>query len=404
MKESSIRWKQADLLVSDAESVAKETYGAFGPHAQLVAREAATRVNLQQYGFNDAGPMQVVTFGGIFLEGKYTLLDLTKKFVGEAAQTNTEIQKLNTQQVKSDLLYSALVVYVNCQRLSARRGVYEKSLERDKTIVEMAQSKVKAGFGLQTDLMRAQGLLGMDNLKLIEATLDLEKCRNDLAGIIGVTSIKDDLEPLTYSPFSVASDDPFTKTGVDDRSDVKASRLTVIAAKSISSAAKSVIVPTIEVFGEAGIGGSNAFRSGTTGPLGIVGIQLKLPLYDSGILSAKSQLMLNSVQKAELQAKQTRIDAESQISASLARLKSTKTAADLAQEQVNLVQKELSILSNRYSTGLASGVELYTAQTNLSASLLNEIEVAFANEVAKLSYFRAISEIDSYVNEAKVSP
>ncbi len=397
LKREGIRWRQTEFIAEDAEQTHIQAQAGLMPHLDVVGREVATRTNLQKYGFEDPGPMQIVTFGGIFLEGEYALLDRKSMFREQAAKTNVDLQKQNQIQYQGDLTFAMLLTYLNCQRLTERVNVYDKSIERNIQIESMAKSRLSAGVGIQTDLMRARGIVGLDNLKRIDAQAELSKCRKDLANALGLPFIKDELEPLQYESFFIDTADPFMKTGIEDRPDIKATILSIEAAKQLKQQSQAETFPVIQLLGEVGFGGSNIVAGAGTTALGAIGIQIKFPFSEGKYFQSKVKQASINVSRAELQAKQIRIEAEGQIQSAIEKLKTTKTAGDLAEEQVHLAKEELKIIQSRFRSGASNGPDLATAQNNLSNVLLNQIEVIFANEAAKINYYRSISEIESYI-------
>lgn len=399
LRRQGIRWKQTELLSKDAEMTLAMAKSALSPHLEIGARELASRADLTKYGFADPGPLKIVTFGNVFIEGEVSLFNKPISFREEAARTNIELQKENTQQYQNDLSMAMLLTYVNCQRLTERVKVFQKNLERDRQIQDMAASKVKAGVGLETDLLRAKGIVGFDHLRKIDATGDLVKCRKDLANILGLPDLKGDIEPLKFDPLLIDRSDPFMKTGIDDRPDVRASLLTAQAAKSLKQAARAESWPTIQLLGEVGYGGSNVVFSSGGSVLGAVGLQIKMPLWSGGYFSAKEEQAKVNLTKAELQAAQVRIEAEGQIQAAVDKLNITKDAVELAEEQAHLAQEELKITQHRFKSGASSGPDLATSQNNLSNVLLNQIDVISGYETTKINYYRTISEIDTYIQK-----
>ena len=397
LRRQGVRWKQTELINQDAELTHSMAQAALSPHLEISGREVATRADLTKYGFADPGPLKLVSFGGVFVEGEMNLFNKKNVYQEEAARTNIELQKQITFQYQTDLSFLMFSTYVNCQRLAERVKVYKKNIDRDKQIEEMALSKVRAGVGLETDLMRAKGIVGLDHLKKIDASGDLVKCRKDLANILGLSDLNEDLEPLNFATLNINTKDPFMKTGIDDRPDVKASLLTVQAARSLQKSAHAESWPTIQLLGEVGYGGSNIALSSGGNVLGIIGLQIKMPFLDGGYFEAKGNQGKVNLMKAELQATQARIEAEGQIQAAIEKLTTTKDAAELATEQIQLAQEELKITQHRFKSGASSGPELAASQSNLSTGLLNQIDVIAANELAKINYYRTISEIQRYV-------
>ncbi len=401
LKARGIRWHQTELLPADADSLRTQAESALKPHMAFVGEELLTRVDLHQLGFPESGPLGLVTYGSAVAEVQYALLDLKSKARIETAKVNQTLSVENMKQYQSDLTYGMLLAFLNSQRLAERLKVIDSNIQRNSEILKMAEAKQRSGAGIPTDVLRAKGLVSLENMKRLDTMTNFKKSLRDLGTLLGLSSIDENLEPLSLKVIGIDAKDHFAKTGVDERPDVRAAELTVQAARHMKSESEYELDPRVEFLGDVGVGGVSLLQGQGSNLVGILGIQVKFPIFDGYYYTAKMQQAEIQVTKAELQAQHTRLDSESQIYNALDQLETSRLAADLASEQVQLATEELNVARRRFTTGVTSGMDLASSQANLSSALNNYIDIVFGYEVSKVSYFRSIGEFDSYFDLEK---
>ena len=396
LKSHGIRWKQTELLPADAASLKTQAAAALMPHMGLVVSEAVSRVNLRQFGFSDPGPLGIIEYGAMVAEFEVPLLDPKSRSRLEAATMNENLSQENMRQYQSDLTYGMLLSFLNSQRLAEKIKVIDRNIQRNNEILKMAEAKRRSGTGIPIDVLRAKGLVALENLKKLDTETNYKKSIRDLATLLGLPTIDDTLEILQLKEIGIDAKDKFAKTGVDERPDVKAAALTSLTAKELRNEAESEADPKLTLLGDAGVGGVNLLGEQGSSFIGSIGLQLRFPIFDGHYFSAKVQEAQVNITKAQLQAEHIRLDAESQIYDALDQLETSRKAADLASQQVELATEELSVASKRFTTGASSGVDLASSQANLSSALNSYIDIVFGYEASKVNYFRNIGEFDTY--------
>jgi outer membrane protein len=401
MQSNGVRWQQTHLVVEDAKNLSVLADAALKPHAQIVGKELMSKADLSRFGIQSSGPDNIITYGAVVVEFDVPLLDKKSYSRSEAASAAIGISEEQSAQYQSDLKAGMVLTYLSAQRFAEKIRVLKANIDRDGEIVKMAQAKVHSGTGIELDLLRAKGYVAFEQMKLLDAETSYKKSVQDLATLLGQPAVSDELELLTLRSISIDADDPFAKTGIDDRADVKMSLQTVQAARLVQKQAQNEWFPTVSAFGEAGVGASSVFANSGPNAVGVIGLQIKAPLFDGGYLTGKEHQAQTDISKAELQARHVRLEADGQIKEALEQLKTSKAAAILAVEQVDLATKELEIAERRFETGAASGPDLATSQASLSNAKINQIDIIAGYEASKLSYFKSIGDLDGYFESEK---
>jgi len=396
LKSSGLRWQQTQLLPTEAESLRTQAEAALKPHLGFSASELLTRVDLHQFGIDDSGPLNLVTYGAAVAEFSMPLIDFRSSARVETAKMNETLSRENMRQYQSELTYGMLLSFLNSQRLAEKLKVIDSNIQRNGEILRMAQARARSGAGIPTDVLRAKGLVSLENMKRLDTETNYKKSVRDLATLLGMNTIEGGLEPLTLHEIDIDAKDKFAKTGVDERADVKASELTVQAARQLKNEAEFELDPKVEIMGDLGVGGVSLIQAQGSNLVGTIGIQIKFPVYDGHYYTGKVQQAQVQISKAQLQAQHLKLDAEAQIYSALDQLETSKMAANLAAEQVDLATEELSVARKRFTNGATSGVDLASSQANLSSALNNYIDIVFSYEASKVNYFKSIGEFETY--------
>lgn len=398
-----IRWHQTELLPLDAESLRMQAEAALLPHMGFAAREIVGRFNLREFGIADQGPMDLITFGAAVAEFEMPVIDLKSRARVDAAKMNETLSRESMRQYQSDLTFGMLLAFLNSQRLAEKLEVIDSNIERNNEILKMAEAKVRSGTGISIDVMRARGLVSLESMHKLETQTNYRKSLRDLATILGLSSIDQGLEPLKLKEIDIDAKDKFAKTGVDDRPDVKAAELTVLAAKELKNESESEFDPKVSIYGDVGVGGISLLQGEGANLIGTLAVQVRFPLFDGHFYSAKVQQAQVNVSKAVMQAEHTRLEADAQIYSALDQLETSRAAAKLAEDQVKLATEELNIARRRFTSGSSSGIDLASSQANLSTALNSYIDIVFAYETSKVNYFKSIGEFDTYFSLEKKS-
>lgn len=403
LKESAFKWKQAEGIKDEAQALKQQAEAALKPHSALIARDMAMKSNFLKYGIDtNSASSDIVNFAVLGAEFDYGLFDEKSHKRLNAAEANVKAQDANSKNYQTELSFYTLLAYLNAQKFSKKIEVQKEIQKINQEILQMANSKLSSGAGIPLDVMRAKGLVSLGQLKEVDAQSNFDKARNDLASLLGRDNNHFLVEALNYSPIS---EDVIKKTKsegeIEKRFDIQAAVATSEAAKKLVEEAHSEYKPRISIFGDAGVGtSSSASTTSSTAPVGTVGIQLIMPIYSGGYFDAKIQESSVKSQRAELQAKQLKIEASSGIENAKTQLITAQKAYELSLTQIEISSEELKLAKKRFQTGAVGGFETASAQNNYSAALESNIDAMFAHEAAKLNYLKQIGKILEF-NEFK---
>ncbi len=391
MKKNSPRWQQTILLSAEATAQTSMAESANGPHVLLTSREVVAKINQLQYGFENQGTLNYISFGNTGFAVAYSLYDAASNSRIDLAKKNQEMTDAQKEQYQSDLTFLMLAQYLQIARLNQKITNIDLNIQRDEEIVKAADMKVKVGAGVRLDQLRAKNLLEYDRIKKIDLQNQLEKAKMELAQTIGLNQFNFDVEGLKFSEFQNSN-----KIDIANRKDVKAAQKTIELALENKNMHVNENKPKITFFGETGLSGAHVI-GGSSALTGSLGIQLSMSIFDSGLSKARVSDAEIKIKKAELQKNSVESEAESQIQMGLLQLKNADKAYELSQKQLSAAEEEMSMAQKRFQAGSSSGLEIANAQSSLANARDLYTDALFGFELAKLNYFKSLGKVDDYL-------
>ncbi len=402
LKTNSFKWHQTEMLTQESAGLKKQAEGADSFHLGFVSREYLARINQVQFGFTETGPLGFISLGETAFQFTMPIIDKVSLARLQAAIENEKMSAATQKQYQSDLTYYMLLTYLNTQRLKRKTLVVDSYLTRDLQILNIAKTRVRVGQGLRVDLLRAQGLYEKDGLKRMDANSSYLKSKQDLATIISKANIEGDLEPLEIHTFISPQSAESLLKHLDLRPDVRAARQMVLVTGNLQSEAEKQTHLKLELMGQVGVFGTTIYGGQNSAVTGTIGVQLAFPILDGGYFSGKVQEVAAKHMTASLQVNQVELEASSQIKTACTQLTDARTVLDASKTYSHVVEEEFRLISNRYSSGATSGLELSNAHVNISSAQESETDAIFTYEVAKVNYYKSIGSFDEYFIQEKV--
>jgi outer membrane protein TolC len=243
-----------------------------------------------------------------------------------------------------------------------------------------AQTRVKAGLAVDSDVLAAQVNLSEREQETIAAQGDVDNAWAGLEAAMGVTGIlRQTLAPIpprNYPSSPLVQDiDQALKT----RPDLKALRQQGAAQRAQVSAARTDFLPQIDAYGNwetdrdtfAGNGGNNW----------VAGVQLKLDILPLG---KRARLLAEKAKQQQIEARQ--LAGEQAIRLAVEQAWTAHRTAELqvktARAAMAQAAESLRILRNRYHAGLATMTDLLRAEDAQRRSQNDYWRAVYGNTVA----------------------
>lgn len=146
----------------------------------------------------------------------------------------------------------------------------------------------------------------------------------------------------------------------------------------------------VGLFSGTSVFGANGVLTGSTA------LQISIPLFSDGLISARiheEELKLN---QAELQVNQLNLESHAQYEFALSQMSEAKSAVKLSEVGLKIADEELQLAQKKLSAGSGAGLELNNSLVSLASASDVNIEAIFGYELAKLNHFKAIGSFEKY--------
>lgn len=286
------------------------------------------------------------------------------------AELGIDISKLEYTQAEEDLIYKVAKAYIDALENWANTQVYlqteENMFDHEKNISALYDAGSKA----KIDLLRAQVETSNAQQDTAKSHAAYDVSLTNLATLMAINSTSNLTVEHVATPLDLAELDIYLAQAKENRADLKASALKITQGEYALEAAKAGKRPTVSA--EAGVGlGANNTSDWDAKPNASAGVSANWNIFDSGIVKAEINKAETELEQLNLQRQnelnsvhEEVITAYKNLKIALIRIKTTKKAVELAEEE-----REITIEKYRAGEGilldiLDSEIALATAKRN----------------------------------------
>ncbi|QQL50453.1 TolC family protein [Mucilaginibacter ginkgonis] len=330
-----------------------------------------------------------------------------------------EAGKNNTRKVKNDLVLSILTTYLQLLSNQELLKVAKQQLIVSREELRQQEKFFKVKQKTVADLAMAKSVYAGSDLNVINAQNEVERTylllsqlmeRNPAHRFVAVSPSDDELNILNtrYTPADI-----YTRS-LQNFPDVLLSLNRRLATEKAVSVARGKLLPTLSMGGTINTSYSSNLRTSVTtqitglAPIGVVstsGDQVVTPVYQSSVLSFGEQLkqnfnqavgftlvipVLNGLQsrvnlrKAKILNQEARLDEQivktnlnKVINEAVLDLEAANKKYKAAQANFTSAKEAFSAMSDRYTVGLADGVDVLVAVTGRNVAEFNVIQAKY---------------------------
>ncbi len=346
--------------------------------------------NLRAFGISLPGAPDVV---GPFsnydfrISADQNIVDLQSYRNWKAAQRGLEASKLDYQSAR-DLIVSAVAnLYLNAESAAARTEAAQSRVDSSDALYRLARSKHDAGTATGVDVLRSQVQHANDKQALLVARNQYKQALLVLARNLGMNPATplELSETLTYEPMAVPSPESVVPPALVARDDYMALAKEREQLLEQQRASHARYLPKLSVFGNYGaLGRSVGSATGT----GVIQAQLDIDLFNRD-RNGEAQELAGRMQRIDDQIADFRRGIEVEVRQALLNLESASEQVSVAQDGLDLAQRELKLAQDRFQSGVTNNVEVITAQDELARAQENHIVAVSSYVDAKFALARA---------------
>jgi TolC family type I secretion outer membrane protein len=292
------------------------------------------------------------------------------------------------------LIWNVSQGFLNLQLAHENMAIAQSDMDYNRSQAREAEAKLKAGTGSLSDFMNFEIRVNSARASLIQAKQSYREALFGLYALMGET-IPGDVDAIGVEGLNLEREvvlpDMASQitTALENRPDLKRDRLALEQADAEVKKARSGFYPEISLTGAYGSDGSWD-EVGDRDELGAsVGIAMGFNLFAGGSTRSKVSQARSGKREKEKELEKARIDAISDVRASLTKVVSAREQLALQEENVQLVIRTRDLVEKEYRAGQVSLVRLNEAQNTLVAS---QGELA----KARVSLVLALEQLDYY--------
>jgi outer membrane protein len=270
-------------------------------------------------------------------------------------------------------------------------AVAHQEQQTAEALVHDAETRVKAGLAIDSDLLSAQVNRAARQEENIAAEGSVETAWAELeAAMGGAVSPRPELQPIEAKTFPEGALDEDINKALMARPDLKALQQQALALDQAAKAARSDLLPQVSAYGTwetdrqtfAGDGGNNW----------VAGAQLTLDILPLG-----KRAYLEQARAAQQKAAARKRDQEQQIRLAVSRAltghRTSERMVTTARTAMQQAAEGLRILRNRYDAGLATMTDILRAEDAQRQSQNNYWQAAYGNTVAYAALLYATGQL-----------
>ncbi|MEP6574251.1 MAG: TolC family protein [Gemmatimonadota bacterium] len=274
--------------------------------------------------------------------------------------------------------------------------VREASVERAQEQLKISIAKLAAGSATRADSLQSLVTLGTAQLDLIStraATTQAEASLARLIGADGLASAKDD--SAFYHVVGPVDTAALQQEAASRSPQVQSAIASASAARANLASARSAYWPTLSLGGSTNWNGSTS-RGGPVTDLfnqRQVNLTLSWALFNRFNRETNITIREGGLDLAEATSVDTRRQVTSALTGQLALLQAAVAEIDITNTSVSAAEENLRVQRERYRVGVATIVDVLTAQEALTQAEVNVVN-------ARFDYLRAKAQIEALIGRS----
>lgn len=315
------------------------------------------------------------------------------KMQREAALANYFVQKENLWALKTRIIVEVAQAYYNLITLDEQLNVARRNVALSDSTLNMIQLQYNSAQVSSLAVEQAAAQKKTAELLVPLARQNITIQENALSILCG--NYPDSIERV--GSITTAAPEELFSTGVpamllSRRPDVKAAEYAVVSANARTGLAKAAMYPTISITPSIGI---NSFRFSSWfdipgSVIKTVGANLVQPVFQKKSLKTAYEIALLDQQKAATTFRQSVMIAVAEVTDALAKSKYADERQELVNQKTASLAKATADAILLYKSGMATYLEVITAQNNALQNALEAINIKREKLNAVTDLYRAL--------------
>jgi NodT family efflux transporter outer membrane factor (OMF) lipoprotein len=382
----------AQSNLRQSQDILRSGYGVFYP--AVAAGAAATREKLSSVQLGETTPSRVFNLFTLSASVSYALdvFGGQRRFVEELhAQTDV---------ANATMLGTYLTLASNVANTVIARAAYQAEVEAtfelvqlQRQQVQLAEVQAKAGTVPYSNVLSLRSQLAAYEASSPQLEQRVAQCDDLLASLAGETPAEWAPPNVRLADLSLPADIPVSLPSslVRQRPDILAAEATAHAASAQIGVTTAALLPSVTLTG-AVAGSTNTTSSlfPANGKGWSVGANVSSPIFEGGTLWFKRRAAIAGYEQASDLYRQTVLGAFAQVADTLHALEHDAQYLAAEEESLSAAREALELLQANYQAGLATYLDLLTADVQFHQAQIAEIEAVALRYQDTVALFTAL--------------
>ena len=381
--------------IEDARQAALRDRAALLPKINLQAFQARTQIANVGTGFADFAPRfpPLERFDAKIV-GELSILNAKDLATWRLSKYQFEISRIDYQAQLQEIFSQTARAYFTHLRNLRRMEVFDSDIERDRVLLDLAQSQFQAGVTSLIDVTRAEVQLASDRKERLQQDTVVMQSELELIKILNLdieTSIhlddNDPVEALAAQAGELALQDI-----LNARPDYRKTSHELKRNRFARKAAGWEILPTIQLFGEWGYASEKAF-DGRDEEAWLGGVAVTIPIFEGFRIQSNKRRASALVRLQEYALRDLELRVKSEYRLARQDVRSRFAQIDIARNKLALSERELDLARTRFTQGVADNRDVVDAQANLAGASDELVESIYQYNLSRLLLSSILGEV-----------
>jgi len=309
----------------------------------------------------------------------------------EAARANAQASAADLESVSLSLHAELATDYFQVRALDAEEQLLNSTVSAYEKALRLTQNRYTGGIASQVDVAQAQTQLETTRAQAIDLGVQRAQFEHAIAVLIGQPA-----STFTLAVSPLANTPPVVPVGLpsellERRPDVAGNERRMAAANAQIGIARAAYYPAITLSATGGFE-STSIASWFNGPSGFIAgsASALLTAFDAGRRRAVTDEAQAAYDQSAANYQQTVLGAFQEVEDSLAALRLLEDEAKTQDAAVAAAEHSLALSTNRYKGGVATYLEVITAQSFALSDQRTAVEIAGRRMAASVSLIKAL--------------
>ena len=309
----------------------------------------------------------------------------------EAARSNAQASGADLESLSLSVHAELAIDYFQARTLDAETQLLNSTAAAYEKALQLTQNRYQGGIASQVDVAQAQTQLETTRALAIDLSAQRAVYEHAIARLTGEPASNYALPPLALNAIPPATPPGVPSDLLERRPDIAAAERRIAAANAQIGVARAAYFPALSLNADGGFE-STSITNWLSGPSGFAaaGIGALETLFDAGRRRAISDQAAAAYDQSVANYRQNVLTAFQEVEDNLAALRILEREAQTQSAAVAAAEHSLTLSNNRYRGGVATYLEVITAQSSALSDERTAVEISGRRMVDSVLLIKAL--------------